>query len=104
MSELRTFTTATLVISCPDKVGIVAAISNFVAQRQGSLIESNHHTDIEQEWFFMRNVINVDALSVSLDKFREEFQALALEFDMQWYLRDNQVLQRVVIMASHAYH
>ena len=63
--------TATLVISCPDKVGIVAAVSKFVAQRQGSLIESNHHTDIEQDWFFMRNVINVEGLSLTLEKFRE---------------------------------
>ena len=96
--------TATLVISCPDKVGIVAAVSKFVAQRQGSLIESNHHTDIEQDWFFMRNVINVEGLSLTLEKFREEFEPLAQEFGMQWYLRDNQLLQKVVIMASHASH
>ncbi len=96
--------TATLVISCPDKVGIVASVSKFVAQRQGSLIESNHHTDIEQDWFFMRNVINIDGLSLTLEKFREEFEPLAQEFDMQWYLRDNQLLQKVVIMASHASH
>ena len=29
----------TLVISCPDKVGIVAAVSQFVADRGGSLLE-----------------------------------------------------------------
>lgn len=96
--------TATLVISCPDKVGIVAAVSKFVAQRRGSLVESNHHTDIEQGWFFMRNVVNIDYLSLDLERFREEFGPLAQEFDMQWYVRDNQVLQKVVIMASHASH
>lgn len=104
MSGIKKCSTGTLVVSCPDQVGIVAAVSNFVAQRQGSLIESNHHTDIEQDWFFMRNVINVDDLAVTLDTFREEFEALAQQFDMQWYLRDNQVLQKVVIMASHASH
>ena len=104
MSEPKNFMTATLVISCPDKVGIVAAISKFVAQHQGSLIESNHHTDVEQDWFFMRNVINVDAMSISLEEFREGFEALAQAFDMQWYLRDNQILQKVVILASHASH
>ncbi|MBE9537535.1 MAG: formyltetrahydrofolate deformylase, partial [Proteobacteria bacterium] len=104
MSKSKEIMTATLVISCPDKVGIVAAVSKFVAQCQGSLIESNHHTDIEQGWFFMRNVVNVDGLSLTLEKFREEFEPLAQEFDMQWYLRDNQVLQKVVILASHASH
>ena len=104
MSESEKIMTATLVISCPDKVGLVAAVSKFVAQHQGSLIESNHHTDVEQDWFFMRNVINLDAMSVSLEKFREDFEPLAQAFDMQWHLRDNQVLQKVVIMASHASH
>ena len=94
----------TLVISCPDKVGIVAAVSQFVAQRSGSLVESNHHTDVENGYFYMRNVISADSLAVSLQQFREEFMPLADEFSMQWHVRDNSELQRVVIMASHASH
>jgi formyltetrahydrofolate deformylase len=94
----------TLVISCPDKVGIVAAVSRFVADRGGSLLESNHHTDVQQGWFFMRNVINAGSLEVSLDDFRKEFTPLAEDFAMEWHLRDNAVLQRVVVMASHASH
>ncbi len=94
----------TLVVSCPDKVGIVAAVSRFVADRGGSLIESNHHTDVEQGWFYMRNVISAGSLNMSGDAFRAEFAPLAGELGMQWHLRDNAVLQRVVLMASHASH
>ncbi|MCB1690108.1 MAG: formyltetrahydrofolate deformylase [Halioglobus sp.] len=94
----------TLVISCPDKVGIVAAVSSFVAARSGSLLESNHHTDVEQGWFYMRNVISAASLEVSLEQFRSEFSSLAASFAMQWQLRDNSNLQSVVIMASHASH
>ena len=94
----------TLVISCPDKVGIVAAVSRFVADRGGSLIESNHHTDVEQGWFYMRNVISAGSLEISSEKFCAEFAPLAEELGMQWHLRDNAVLQRVVLMASHASH
>lgn len=104
MSVENQYGSCSLVISCPDKVGIVAAVSKFVAERQGSLLESNHHTDVEQNWFFMRNVINVSSLVITLDQFRVEFEPLADQYDMQWYLRDNQVLQKVVIMASHASH
>ena len=93
----------TLVISCPDKVGIVAAVSQFVALRSGSLVESNHHTDVEQGCFYMRNVISADP-TVDLQQFRDEFAPLAEEFSMQWHVRDNSELQRVVIMASHASH
>ena len=93
-----------LVISCPDKVGIVAAVSAFVAERGGSLVESNHHTDVQEGWFYMRNVISADSLSVSPEEFRRDFEPLAQEYDLTWYLRDNRELRRVVIMCSHASH
>jgi len=104
MKDVERLHSYTLVISCPDKVGIVAAVSMFVAQRSGSLLESNHHTDVEQGWFYMRNVISADSLAVSLDQFRQEFAPLAEDFDMHWHVRDNNELQRVVVMASHASH
>ena len=104
MKDVERLHSYTLVISCPDKVGIVAAVSMFVAQRSGSLLESKHHTDVEQGWFYMRNVISADSLAVSLDQFRQEFAPLAEDFDMHWHVRDNNELQRVVVMASHASH
>lgn len=104
MKDVERLHSYTLVISCPDKVGIVAAVSMFVAERSGSLLESNHHTDVEQGWFYMRNVISADSLAVSLDQFRQEFAPLAEDFDMHWHVRDNNELQRVVVMASHASH
>ena len=70
MTDSQKASTYTLVVSCPDKVGIVAAVSRFVADRGGSLTESNHHTDVEQGWFFMRNVISANTLNVTLDEFR----------------------------------
>ena len=70
MNDVHRLPSYTLVISCPDKVGIVAAVSQFVAQHRGSLLESNHHTDVEQGWFYMRNVISADSLAVSLAQFR----------------------------------
>jgi formyltetrahydrofolate deformylase len=104
MNDAQRLPSYTLVISCPDKVGIVAAVSQFVADRGGSLVESNHHTDVNQGWFYMRNVISASSLQPGLDQFREEFAALAAAHDMSWNLRDNSELQRVVILASHASH
>ena len=77
MNDAQRLPSYTLVISCPDKVGIVDAVSQFVADRGGSLIESNHHTDVNQGWFYMRNVISASSLQPGLDQFREEFAALA---------------------------
>jgi len=104
MSEATRSASYTLVISCPDRVGIVAAVSRFVADRGGSLTESNHHTDVEQGWFFMRNVISAKSLTIDLKQFREQFAPLAAELGMNWTVRDNIELQRVVLLASHASH
>ncbi|MEH6589517.1 MAG: formyltetrahydrofolate deformylase [Halioglobus sp.] len=104
MNDTNENPTCTLVISCPDKVGIVAAVANFIAERSGSLVESNHHTDVDEGWFYLRNVITSNSLAITPEQFREEFQAVADQFEMEWHLRDNRKLQKMVIMASHASH
>ncbi|MEM1114431.1 MAG: formyltetrahydrofolate deformylase [Pseudomonadota bacterium] len=96
--------TYTLITSCPDEVGLVSSVSSFVAERGGSLIESNNHTDPQQQWFFMRNVIDASNMRDELETLQAEFAPLAERYGMQWYLRDNSERRRVVIMASHASH
>ncbi|CAA0122262.1 Formyltetrahydrofolate deformylase [BD1-7 clade bacterium] len=93
-----------LIIACPDKVGIVAEVSRFIAERSGWLLEASYHSERESNRFFMRNEIAADSLSVSIDAFEEEFQALADKFEMEWYISDSSRPKRVVILASHASH
>lgn len=96
--------TITLVISCPDTTGIVASVANYIAELGGSLIESNHHTDSGDSWFFMRNVIDIATVSKTIDEFRDGFQPIADNFSMEWHLRDNSEKQKVVVLASKASH
>ncbi|MFT5520482.1 MAG: formyltetrahydrofolate deformylase [Enterobacterales bacterium] len=93
-----------LVTSCPDDLGIVAAVTQFVADLGGSLIESNHHTDPVEKWFFMRNVLSTEHLTVTLEEFTEHFLKVAEKFKMKWHVRDLQKRQKVVMLASHASH
>lgn len=93
-----------LVISCPDRVGIVARVSNFVSEYKGWLTEASYHSERESGWFFMRNEIRADSLSIGLRDFRNAFSRLAEEYQMQWYIRDSIVRPKVVILASHASH
>ena len=44
----------TLSLSCPDRVGIVAAVSNFLAAHSGWITEASQHTEHELSRFFMR--------------------------------------------------
>ena len=93
-----------LVISCPDRVGIVARVSQFVAEYGGWLTEANYHSDPDNGWFFMRNEIRADSLKISLREFSTAFARIADEYRMIWSVRDSTVRQRVALLASHASH
>lgn len=93
-----------LVISCPDKVGIVARVGQFVADYKGWIVEASHHTDPESNWFFMRHCIRTSSLSVSLEEFKQAFSALAEEFEMQWQINDSRTPKKMVLMASKESH
>lgn len=93
-----------LVIACPDKVGIVARVSQYVAEKGGSLVEANYHSDRESGWFFMRNEIEADSLGYKLDEFCADFEPIANEYGMEWHVQDSQKPRKVVLLASHASH
>ncbi len=93
-----------LVMSCPDKRGIVAKVSQFIAQYDGSILEANHHTDTQSNWFFMRNEITASSLPFGLTTFKEAFAPIAKSLDMQWHISDSHVKNRVVLMCSKQSH
>jgi formyltetrahydrofolate deformylase len=96
--------TLTLCISCPDRVGIVARVSSFLAQHGGWILESNHHADAITQRFFMRNVLRAGSLPFGPDGLRERFAPIAAEFGMDWRLSDSSRPSRVVLLASKADH
>lgn len=93
-----------LVIACPDRVGIVARVSQFISDYRGWLTDASYHSDAEAGWFFMRNEIKVSSLSIGLQEFKDAFRKIADEFDMNWYISDSNERKNVVILASHASH
>ncbi len=98
---MRTFR---LVIACPDRVGIVAKVSNFLATYNGWITEASHHSDTDSGWFFMRHEIRADSLPFDLEEFRHAFAPIAREFSMEWRVTDSAQPKRVVLMASRESH
>ncbi len=96
--------TYTLVISCPDRVGIVAKVSNFLAMYGGWITEASHHSDRMANWFFMRHEIRADTVPFDLEEFRTAFSPIAREFEMDWFISDSDKKKRVVLMASKESH
>lgn len=93
-----------LIISCPDRVGLVAAVSSFLASEGGLLTEANYYRDPESNWFFMRQVIEADSLPYGPEELKKRFSPLAKSFDMEWRLADTSIPKRVVLMASKQAH
>lgn len=94
----------TLTISCPDRVGLVAQVSHFLAKHQISIVEANHHTDLETNWFFMRHELLLDEATYPLDLFRQQFAELAEQIDMTWDITPKSQKNRVVLLASKESH
>lgn len=93
-----------LTIVCPDTVGIVAAVSGFLADRNCFIEESNHFGDPDTLCFFMRTRFSPKDKSFTRSRFEEEFGPIAKKFDMNWQLHDRNVLPRVLIVASKHDH
>lgn len=93
-----------LIIDCPDQVGLVARVSQFLADHDASILEASHHTDVQTGRFFMRHEISTDSLTLSYDRFIEEFTPLANEFQMQWKVTDSALRQRVALLSSVESH
>jgi formyltetrahydrofolate deformylase len=94
---------ARLLISCPDRHGIVAAVSGFLAAHGANIVSSDQHsTDPEGGAFFMRMAFAIEAID---DDFAKSFaEEVAERFSMQWYLRDAAQPKRVAILVSREDH
>jgi formyltetrahydrofolate deformylase len=94
---------ARLLISCPDRHGIVAAVSGFLAARGANIVSSDQHsTDPEGGAFFMRMAFTIDALGKDfVAAFAEE---VADRFSMDWRVDDAARPKRVAVLVSREDH
>jgi formyltetrahydrofolate deformylase len=93
-----------LLISCPDRPGIVARVSSFLASYGGWITEANHHADPRTGCFFMRNEIKADSLPFDLNTLKAKFEPVAEEFSMTWSITDSFARKNVVLMVSKESH
>ncbi len=93
-----------LTLTCPDKPGIVHAVSGFVSGAGGNIVESAQFGDIDTGIFCMRLSFGVDDTSVNRDSLSESFSLVAEAWDMSWTLHDATQPARVLIMVSRFDH
>ncbi len=89
-------------LSCPDRQGIVHAVSGFLLERKGNIEEAAQYNDHDTGLFFMRVQFACDA--VGQDELRTQLATFATGFDMKWSLHDTTQPMRTVLMVSKEGH
>ena len=93
-----------LTLSCPDRIGVVAAVSSLIASHGGWISEAHHQSERMPQRFFMRQEILADSLPFGLETLKARFSPIADQFEMTWSIRDSAQKKRVVILVSKGGH
>ena len=91
-----------LTLSCPDRMGIVHAVSGFLLERDSNIEEAAQYNDPATGLFFMRVQFACDKLSHA--QLKSELATFAAPFEMAWKLHSTQDAMRTVIMVSRDGH
>ncbi|MCB0955175.1 MAG: formyltetrahydrofolate deformylase [Ilumatobacter sp.] len=96
--------TAVMLLTCPDRPGVVAAVANFIAAHGGNIVHAEQHTDAVEGIFFQRVEFALDGLDLPREDILDEFRPVAEQFAMEVDLRFTDQRQRVVLLASKQPH
>ena len=95
---------AVLLISCPDRRGIVATISDFVFRHGGNILHADEHADEGSNLFLMRVEFDPANFDIGLAEFAKHFSPIAEKFEMQWRLARSDYRPRMIILVSKYDH
>src|SRR5580658_8393585 len=92
----------TLIVSCPDRKGIVASIAEFIFRHNGNILFADEHGDEASNLFLTR--VEFDPADFDLSLFPERFAPIARDFQMDWRLARSSDRPRVAIFVSKYDH
>jgi formyltetrahydrofolate deformylase len=96
--------TAVLLISCPDRPGLVHAVAEFVLRLDGNILHAEQHTDREAEVFFQRVEFDFAEAQISRTDIGVAFVPVAQKYDMSFSLRFDDERPRIALLASREVH
>ena len=95
---------AILLISCPDRKGIVATVADFVYRHNGNILCADEHGDEESNLFLLRVEFDPADFDFDLVQFSERFAPIARDFQMDWRLARSADRARIAIFVSKHDH
>jgi formyltetrahydrofolate deformylase len=91
-----------LTLSCPDRPGIVHAVSGFLLERGGNIEEAAQYNDHDTGLFFMR--VRFACGQLTHQDLRTQLKMFAEGFQMQWQLHASAQPMKTVIFVSKEGH
>jgi formyltetrahydrofolate deformylase len=96
--------TAVLLLSCPDRPGVVAATADWVYRHGGNIVDAQQHTDRTDGVFFQRVEFLLDGCDLGREEIEPAFRPIVERFDMQCAVRFSDDVPRVGILVSKEAH
>jgi len=96
---------ARMLISCPDRSGIVAAVSHFLHEHGANIVQSDQYTmNPEGGMFFIRFEFDLTDMDRELPILVEDFSRVADRFEMKWNIFRASRKKRIAIFVSKEDH
>jgi len=95
---------ARLLLSAPDRPGLVAAIANFIYQNGGDVTAADQHTDEEEAMFFQRVEFRLDGFRLSRPELEAALAEIARPLGMHFSVRYSDEVRKVAVLVSRQPH
>lgn len=95
---------AILLVSCPDRKGVVATIADFIFRHNGNILFADEHGDAELNLFLMRVEFDPSGFDFPLSDFSRHFAPIASNFEMRYRLARSDYRPRMAILVSKFDH
>jgi formyltetrahydrofolate deformylase len=96
--------TATLLVTCPERKGLVARLASFVAENGGNILQADHHTDTEAALFLSRIEWELDGFGLRREEIDPAFRGIARTIGATWRLLFSDEIQRIAIFVTKQDH
>jgi formyltetrahydrofolate deformylase len=96
--------TAILLIDCPDRKGIVAAVAEFLYRHDANILHADQHQDAERDLFLMRVEWDLADFKLDAAEFTRKFAPIAERCQMRWRLEQSSLPHRIALFVSKYDH
>ncbi len=101
---MSTEATATLLIHCPDRPGLVYDVTGFISSHHGNIIDLQQHIDSDENTFFMRLEWSLEKFTLESEEIADRLMPLTRRHEMQWRLMFSHRRKRVALFVTKENH